>query len=394
MNRQIGYIAIAIEKGLLGAETMPKRILHVVGGMDRGGAETWLMHLLRNIDRDRFQMDFLVHTEKKCAFDGEIESLGSKVIHCPHHKNPFRYKRQLGKILEQGRYDIVHSHVHHYSGFVLLIADQKGVPLRIAHSHNDTTYLEKKAHWTRRIYLRLMDHLIKRHANVGIAVSDKAGESLFGAKWQQDGRWKLLYCGIDLEPFRQQASKSEIRYGLGIPEDAFLMGHVGRFHEQKNHDFLIDIAAEVMRLDGKAYLLLVGGGPLQQAIKNKVTSKGISDRVVFAGIRDDAPELLKSIDVFVMPSLFEGLPIVLMEAQAAGIRCFISDRISKESKIIKTLTRTISLNEPASKWANEILTARIKEEDAERSLRIMNDSPFNISNSMKSLISIYENCGK
>src|SRR4030042_4025130 len=181
----------------------PIRILHIVGGMNRGGAETWLMHVLRNIDRNRYHMDILVHREEDWAYNEEILTLGSRIIPCMKFSRPWKYARNFLRILEKyGPYDIVHSHVHHYSGFVLRLAQQAKIPVRIAHSHSDTSSIDSKANLIRRGYLYVTEKLILRHATLGLAASRKAAEALFSRNWESDQRWRILYCAIDPTHFR------------------------------------------------------------------------------------------------------------------------------------------------------------------------------------------------
>jgi len=373
-----------------------KRILHVVGGMSRAGAETWLMHVLRHIDRERFQMDFLVHTTQPCAYDDEICSLGSKVIPCLHPSQPLTYARSFKRILrEYGPYDIVHSHVHHFSGYVLRIAKQAGVPVRIAHSHNDTSSLQAEAGWARRLYLALTQQWILCYATLGLGCSVEAAADLFGADWKADPRWRVLYCGIDLTPFQNFVDRLAVRAELGVPADAFVIGHIGRFVEQKNHVFLLDIAAEVAKREPRMYLLLVGDGSLRPEIEQKVDWLGLSDRVIFAGIRPDVPRLmLGAMDVFVLPSLHEGLPLVLMEAQAAGLPCIFSDVVSEEADIAKPLMQRVALSQPTSKWAKAVLSIRntslyLNHREA---LKLVEQSSFNVWTSIKNLEKLYLNC--
>ncbi|MES4785711.1 MAG: glycosyltransferase, partial [Nitrospiraceae bacterium] len=183
-------------------EDRPLRILHIVGGMNRGGVETWLMHILRHIDRSRFHMDFMVHTDQACAFDQEILAFGSKIIPCLHPSQPWTYARNFKQVLrEYGPYHVVHSHVHHYSGYVLRLAYWAGVPVRIAHSHNDTADLEARAGLRRRLYLTLMEQWMSRYATAGLACSKKAGPALFRRRFRKKKPWEPLYYGIDLAPF-------------------------------------------------------------------------------------------------------------------------------------------------------------------------------------------------
>jgi glycosyltransferase involved in cell wall biosynthesis len=374
----------------------PIRILHVLGGMVRGGVETWLMHILRHIDRDRFRMDFLVHTTQPCAYDDEIRALGSQIIPCLDPPRPWFYARNLKRILrERGPYDIVHSHVHHYSGFVLRLAQQAGVPVRMAHSHNDTSSVEADAGLMRRGYLTLMKRWIARHATVGLAASRLAASDLFGPVWETDPRWQILHYGIDLTPFRNPVAPAAVRAELGIPAEAFVMGHVGRFVKQKNHAFLVDIAAEVAKREPMIRLLLVGDGPLRPVIEQKVIQKGLADQVVFAGLRPDIPRLmLGAMDVFVLPSLHEGLPVVGLEVQAARLPFVLSDVVAEELDEVKSLVRRLSLSLPASAWAEAILAVRdaapaITQPDA---LAMMEKSSFNIQTSVKLLKETYLVC--
>lgn len=336
------------------------RILHVVGGMNRGGIETWLMHILRHIDRDCFRMDFLVHTTQPCAYDDEIRALGSKIIPCLDPSQPRLYARNLKRILrEYGSYDIIHSHVHHFSGYVLRLAQQAGVPVRIAHSHNDTSSHEARAGLYRRLYFVLTKWWIARYATLGLGGSRKAVANLFGPVGETDPRWRVHYCGIDLTPFRDFINRVSVRTELGIPADAFVIGHVGRFCEQKNHVFLVDIAAEVAKLEPRMRLLLVGDGSLRPDIEQKVAQLGLTDRVIFAGVRPDVPRLmLGAMDLFLFPSLYEGLGLVLIEAQAARLPCIFSDVVPEEADVVKPLVHRMSLSRPASAWAEAVMATK------------------------------------
>lgn len=374
---------------------MPKpiRILHVVGGMNRAGVETWLMHVLRHIDRSRFQMDFLVHTNEPCAYDEEIRALGSRIISCLHPSHPLQYARNFKRILrEYGPYDVVHSHVHHYSGFTLWLAHQAGVPVRIAHSHNDTGAAEAKASLSRQVYLSLSKNLIQTHATVGLACSRKAANDLYGADWEKDSRWRILYYAIDLTPFSEIVDKSNVRAELGIPEDALVVGHVGRFAEQKNHVFLVEIAAEVVKREPKTRFLLIGDGVLRPQIEAKVFAAGLKEHFIFAGLRDDIPRLMMgAMDVFLFPSLYEGLGLVLVEAQSADLPFLVSDNIPDEASIIPELSHKLPLSASAANWAEEILSITEQELKINRAeaLEVVRQRQLNIETSLANLIDFY-----
>jgi glycosyltransferase involved in cell wall biosynthesis len=351
------------------------------------------MHVLRSIDRDEFKMDFVVHTDQPSAFDDEIRDLGSKVIPCMHPSNPVAYARNFNRIMRRhGPYDVVHSHVHNYSGYVLWLARRAGAPTRIAHSHLDTTEFDNAASHARRLYVSLTKRLVKRNATLGLAASDKAAKALFGEDWVADSSRRILYCGIDLAPFAAPVDATTVREELGIPADAFVIGHVGRFMEQKNHAFLIDIAAEVARSEPNMRLLLVGDGPLRQSIEQKAVEAGLHDKVIFAGTRPDVSRLmLGAMDVFVMPSLYEGLPLVGMEVQSAGLPLVVSDTVTEELDVFKPLVRRLSLSQPALAWADEVLAMRdiagaISQAQA---LSHMERSGFNIALGVKGLGEVY-----
>ena len=372
----------------------PIRILHAVGGMNRGGIETWLIHILQHIDRDRFKMDFLVHTNDPGDYDQQVRALGSRIIPCHQAHKPLIYGDKFKRILrEYGPYDIVHSHVHHFSGYILRLAKQAGVPIRISHSHNDTAANQAKAGFKRRLYLQLMRSWINRYANAGLACSHQAAASFFGTDWDSDPRWQALYYGIDLNPFQQEIDKIALRYKLGIPEDAFVIGHVGRFVEQKNHQFLLEIVAEVAKREPKTRLLLIGDGELRSRIEHQATLLGLRDQTIFAGIRSDVPQLMQIMNRFLLPSLFEGLGLVLIEAQAAGTACLFSDVIPQEVDVVKPLMQRLSLCQTASEWAEALLTQTQQAKIAvtrQDALTKVKTSIFNIETAVTRLEDIYQ----
>lgn len=370
------------------------QILHVVGGMNRGGVETWLMQVLRTIDREIYKMDFLVHTTEPCPYDEEVRSLGSKIIPCPRPDQPWSYAHRFKQLLtHHGPYDIVHSHVHNYSGFILRLAKQLNIPIRIAHSHNDTTTVEATAGLYRQFYLYLTEVWIRRYATLGLACSKQAAASLFGSCWQADSRWQVLPYGIDLSQFKMDLNQAAWREMFNIPSHAFVVGHVGRFSEQKNHTFLIDIAAAVLQQESDIYFLLIGDGVLKPTIQQQVQDWGLGERILFAGLQSNVPSLMRAaMDCFVFPSYYEGLGLVLVEAQAAGLPCLISDRVPVEATVIPSQVKRLSLNQPASNWAEHILAIqrnpiKFSESDA---LVLLEQSQFNIQTATKQLLELYQ----
>jgi glycosyltransferase involved in cell wall biosynthesis len=365
------------------------RILHVVGKLDRGGAETWLVQTLRHIDRSKYQFDFLVHTEEPGAYDDEVRALGARVIPCVKPSNPVKYARNFLRVLKKyGPYDCVHSHVRHFSGVVLLLARIRKIPVRIVHSHSDTRLKDQKSGYARRIYLSSMNKLLRTHATSGLAVSRSAAESLFGKKWDEDGRWRICLPGIDLVPFSCPVNRDAIRAQLGIPEDAFVLGHVGRFSPSKNHRLLVSIAENVCRTKPKSIFLLVGDGPLRDSIENLVRSAGLTHRFIFTGARNDVPALLQgAMDAFIFPSLFEGLGLGVIEAQSAGLPCFISSGVPNEAVIPGSRVSRFAADASAREWADAIVrTDRLSRVD--KPLLSLKD--YSIERATERLCSAYE----
>lgn len=371
----------------------PLRILHVVGGMNRGGAETWLMHVLRNTDRKRYQMDFLVHTVEKCAYDDEIRSLGSSIIPCENPSRLTRYVRRFRRILrDRGPYDVVHSHVHHFSGVTLWAAAREKVPGRIAHSHSNTHRIEVGAGLARQTYLKVMEAAISRYATGGIGCSHGAAGSLFGTDWQEDARHQIIYCGIDPVAFRQQVDATTLRREMGISEDVFVIGHVGRFTPVKNHDFIVDIAAALVQERKDVHFLLVGDGPLRPTIERKVESLGLTRHFTFTGMRDDVPRLMMgAIDLFVMPSVYEGLPLVGIEAQAAGVPLLLSDGVTDELDLAPCQVRRLSLSAGANAWSAMIQGWGVMAAESDSPWSsILTGSRFDISRGVVQINEMYE----
>ena len=364
------------------------RILHVVGGLDRGGAETWLVQVLRNIDRTKYKLDFLVHTEKPCAYDEEVKSLGSRIIPCLSPSKPAAYAFNFRRVLRTyGPYDCVHSHVHHFSGYVMTLAAMAGVSTRIVQSH--TAHVEDKGTSIRKAYLRLSKGLVKNFATKGIAVSELAGDSLFPIDWRGKDGWAVLPLGIDLAPFEQEVDGQALRTSLRIPKGAFVVGHVGRIVEAKNHKFFVQVAQALSAIEPDAFFLLVGDGPLKPAIEESVRKAGVSDRFLFTGVRSDIPALMiGAMDVMLFPSLYEGLALILIEAQAAGLPSLISDTIPHEADLIPGLIYREELSNTPTQWARKLCSLSNRERLPNQ---VLNPAirGYSIEESVKGLARIY-----
>ena len=374
----------------------PLRILHVLGAMNHGGVETWLTHVLRHLDRNRFQTDFLVHTDQPAAYDNEVLALGSRIFHCPHTENPVLYARRfLQMIGRNGPFDVLHSHVHHFSGFVLALGRIAGIPARISHSHSDTIAAESMARPIRKVYLGAMERLIRAHCTDGLAVSEPAAAALFGRDWRQDRRVRVLHCGIDLTPFRAACDRAAVRAGLGFSREEVVFGHVGRFSPVKNHFFLLEVADRILSREPRAKFLLVGDGPLRAEVENRAGVLGLKDKIVFAGLRSDIPKLmLGGMDVFLLPSVHEGVPLVLMEAQAAGLPCVVSDALTKEAIVNPALVFRVPLSAGTAQWARVATeTAEHSQIDRQWALEMLDGSRFDIRRGVRQMCDIYRESG-
>ena len=338
------------------ARYAPVRILHVVDAMDRGGTETWLADLLSRTDPVRFHHDVLTHAAGTAALEDAVRRSGSNLIQVTSARRFWSSAANFRRWnTEHGPYDVIHAHPHQFCGLVLRSAARAGIPVRIAHSHSDTRRIDARANSARKLYLRLAKHWIRRYATLGLAVSRPAAASLFGTAWERDPRISVIYSGVNLEKFtRRSQSWAGIRHGLGFPPEAKVFAHVGRFAEPKNHIFLIEIFSRIAQLEPNAWFALVGDGPLRPTIEACIRRAGIADRTRLLGMRNDVPQILADVvDVLLLPSLWEGLPIVLIESQAAGIPALYSDAITAEAEEVPQLLRRISLQDSAGVWALE-----------------------------------------
>lgn len=329
----------------------PIRVAQIMGKWIGGGVESVVMNYYMHIDRTKIQFDFICDEDSTNIPYEEIEKLGGRVILIPPYQKLFKYHNKLKKILKDGNYKIVHSHINTLSIFSLFAAKCAGVPVRIAHSHSTTNKKEKK----KNLLKQALRPFSKEFATDYMCCSELAGRWLFGNKEYDKGNVYLLNNAIDLDKFKyDEKIRSEKRKKLNISDDTLVIGHVGRFVEQKNHRFLIDIFNEIHKQNSNSILLLAGQGPLMEEIKSKVESLGLEKFVIFLGQIDDADKLYQAIDIFVLPSLYEGLPVVGVEAQATGLLCELSSNMTKETKILDT-TRFISLDKSAKEWASIIL---------------------------------------
>lgn len=326
------------------------RVLHVVTDMRRGGLETMLMNYYRKIDRNVIQFDFLTHRDYRSDYDDEIESLGGIIYHLSK-LNPFSksYKNELHQFIKgHSEYEIVHVHQDCLSSVILKEAKRCNIPVRIAHSHNSSQNKDIKY-----LIKLVFKQSIPRYATHLMACSKEAGKWMFG----KSADFSVLNNAIDATKYSFNADKRNVvRNSFGISQDTLVLGHVGRFSYPKNHTFLIDVFNQVSKIKN-AKLLLVGDGKLRKEIEEKVESFALQKHVIFTGVREDVSDLLQAMDVFVFPSHYEGLPVTLIEAQSAGLPCFISDKVPIECK--KTdLVQQLPLSASAEQWAKDIVVCK------------------------------------
>lgn len=331
--------------------TAPIRVLQVFAQMNRGGAETMIMNLYRNIDRSKIQFDFVVHTEDNCFFDDEIRKLGGRIFRIPTYKgkNHLSYSNYWKSIFENhSEYRIIHGHVRSTASIYLNIAKKYNL-VTIAHSHSTSSGKGLPA-----VVKNTLQYPIRYIADYCFACSLSAGKWLFGQKTIKKNNFYILNNAISAHEFTFNIdSRNKIRKEFQI-ENQFVIGHVGRFHELKNHEFLIEIFKSVYEKNRNAILMLVGDGELRKKIEKKVNDLGLTNQVVFTGVRSDIPELLQAMDVFVFPSFYEGLGIVAIEAQASGLPCVVSDTLPNEV-LITNLIKKESINGTKG-WIEKIST--------------------------------------
>jgi len=357
------------------------RILHVVTHMNRGGLETMIMNYYRNIDRTRMQFDFLTHRKYDGDYGEEIISLGGKVYHLPA-LNPFsiKYKKRLEEFFScHPEYRIIHVHQDCMSSVILKIAKKKNIKVRIAHSHS--TSQDKNLKYPIKMYYRRQIPYYSTHL---FACSQAAGKWMFGAH-----QFTVLNNAIDAEKFQFDAEKRKItRNRLKVREQELLIGHVGRFCYPKNHIFLIDIFNAIQK-KVSSKLILVGDGELKKDIEQKVEACGLKDKVIFTGVISDVSEIMQAMDVFVFPSNYEGLPVTLIEAQAAGLPCLISDRVPLECGITD-LVEQIPLTRSPEEWAKQAVKAA--ETKRKNTVPEVRKTGFDIKESAKYLQEFYFSC--
>lgn len=365
---------------------LPIRVLQVATIMNRGGLETMLMNYYRHIDRSRIQFDFMVHRQDRGAYDDEIKSLGGRIfrVHPIHPKYFVAYIKELDKFFRMHKeYKIVHSHLDVLSTFVLRLARKNNVPVRISHSHS-TSFADIGIRKHFKLYSK--KHLNNECTHF-FACSKAAGRFQFGNDIVDSGRLTIMRNAIDTDRFKfNVAARNRICTELNLG-DKFVIGHVGRFAYEKNHEFIVDVFNEVAKTERDAYLLLVGDGELRDAIENKVAGMGLSDKVMFVGSVPNVNDYLSAMDVFLFPSRFEGLGIVCIEAQASDLPVIASTMVPRDVSLTRNV-KFLELDAPLDQWANAVSNCKNINRTNDSNVTVA--KAYGIENSARLLKNFYE----
>lgn len=360
------------------------RVLQVLGGLNLGGAETMIMNLYRRIDRTKIQFDFIIHLSGKQAYEDEVLSMGGIIYRFPEFngKNLISQRRVWDSFFkEHPEYKIIHSHVRSYASIYLPIAKKYGLKT-IIHSHSTSNGKGISS-----MVKAVMQYPLRFQADYYMACSDKAGKWLFGDRVIRTNKYMMVPNAIDAVKFEfNQTKREQVRHDLGV-DNKYVIGHVGRLTEPKNHDFLIDVFYKMKANRNDLVLLLVGDGNLRNSIENKIEKLGINDSVVLVGSRSNTYDYYQAMDLFVFPSLWEGLGIAVIEAQAAGLYCVVSERIPEEVDIGADLIKTLNLSDGVTAWAHAINSIKI--EHREGKFDLVKRAGFDISDNAKKIEEFY-----
>ncbi|EJR65189.1 hypothetical protein IIO_01373 [Bacillus cereus VD115] len=333
----------------------PKRVLHIVSAMDRGGAEALLMNVYRNIDREIVQFDFVSHKSEECDYDKEIIALGGKIhrISSLGQVGPFSYIKELVKVMSSNQYVAAHAHTDYQGGFVAIAAKIAGIKIRICHSHSNNWPMGSGIKG--KVLLSFLRTIIAYAGTNYCACSVESARFLF-SKNIDNSKVKIMKNAIDTNQFVNAniQDSNKVRDEFDIPVEKNVIGHIGRFSESKNHKFILKVFNEVLKYNPNFMLVLVGDGPLQDTIELESKRLGIYEKVRFLGVRKDIPRIIRMFDVFLFPSLFEGFGIVALEAQCAGVPCVVANTITKNIDMGLGIISFVSLDENLKTWSAEI----------------------------------------
>ncbi len=357
------------------------RVLQMIGCLEMGGSQAVIMNLLRNIDRSKVMFDFVVDHPGRDAYKEEACALGAKVYEMPTFTgvNIFDVKEKWNNFFkDHPEYKILHSHVRSYASIYIPIAKKYGLKT-IIHSHSTSNGKGIPS-----VVKRILQYPLRYEADYLMACSNEAGRWLYGARACHRENYIFLPNAIDTEKYRfSQKTADDYKDMLGV-RGKFVLGHVGRFHEAKNHRFLLKVFAEICTKRQDVVLLLVGDGELRCEIESEMHALKIEDYVIMTGNRSDVPQLMQAMDVFVFPSLWEGLPVTVVEAQAAGLPCLISDRITHDVDLSPLVNR-LSIDS-CDEWVRAILSIDKRKMDVIPQIR---GAGFDVKDTAKRLTDLY-----
>lgn len=357
------------------------KVIHCLGQLNTGGAETLVLNVFRKINKDKFQFDFLLFNNDPGFYDNEVKQLGGEIYYLPSISNVgiICYIRKMIAFFKEYQPDIVHSHMDWQGGFIAYAAHKAGVKKIIVHSHANQKMFE--VNFIYKLMIKINKRLIKKYANCCLACSKVAGDSLFNKGYE------IIFNGIDLDKFININLKkmNDLKIEFGIKPNDIVLGTVGSLSENKNQIFLIEILSKLVKINENYKLIIVGEGKERKKLESRVLQLGLNENVYFAGRRNEIPEIMHLFDIFLLPSKMEGLGIVVIEAQACGLKCIISDAIPKAVVINKNFVEFLSLIQ--ENWIRCIKNIKsnqisIKENELE-------DSEFNISKTCENLEKIY-----
>lgn len=351
-------------------------VLHVIGGMNMGGAETFLMNIYRAIDRNKYKFIFLCYGNDRYDYEKEIKKLNGIIVRIKKPKPIFDPSQIniIKKIIKQYNIDVVHAHTYYNSMYAVIAARKMKVSKIIVHSHN--TKSGKKLNLIQKTYIKISKQIINHKDVIKLACGKDAGDALFTDKFS------VIENGIDINKYLySKENRNDIRGELGIPKKAIVIGHVGRFFPVKNHKFIISVFSKLK--DKKYILLLVGDGPLKKNIEDRSKQYKIEERIIFTGNRHDINKIYSAMDIFVFPSLYEGLPVSLIEAQANGLKILASNKIDKSCNIEGRIS-FIEINN-VDKWKSAILNCETNRIDPNK----LKKSDYDINNTVKKMEKYY-----
>ena len=364
----------------------PIRVLHILHSMNRGGAENALMNYYRHIDREKVQFDFMLTAQHETLFECEIRCLGGKIFRVSPLTmgNPFPYINDVISFFRgHPEYKIVHSHTSSKSAIPLSIAKLMGVPVRCCHSHSSSS--EGGLHGHVRNFLM---PILKMVSTDYLSCGNQAAEWLYGKKTFSEGKVLVFKNVIETDKFRyNDNTRQKLRHQYGFDAQTLVLGHTARFNAVKNHLFDLDVLLALKKRGEKVKLLLVGGGELENAIKEKAHSIGLGSDIIFTGIVPNVFDYEQAMDIFLLPSLYEGLPLSIIEAQVAGLPCFTTEgKVSKECSVTDLVTY-LPLEAGAEYWAQKIIEVKSKQRtDRYREIR---NAGYDAKTSAEKLQSFY-----